>query len=668
MIFFKKINDLTTKFEQFDSNQLYDINETIFKVVSNDIIKSIEFDDGILKNKEEKNYIYFHRLKVSERNILNIKINMLNAYGNIYTEKIKIKIKENIRIFKEEEINALNSVGEIGKILLASEFTENFSSLYDNQINKCGNNEDDLKKELEILKKIALMTNKIIKNPKVELVQNQQVKKSSEVKRISSNSARYFSMHPEDWYKEGSLMPKPLKLLTDVHEENLDIYENQVIKHILFKSIRKCYTRINNLVLQIRIANQRIKRLKARLESESFKSDQIISMKDEIIKLNDVVNKSSNSLKNFKNISEELNQSFALYSKIKLRKKMKICITQRIIYDKRYLNVVDVYIKHLNNSESEVNKNKEINGFLYGEYVSFAVAVICEAIMDLKFNIKKVIGYNKEFICSNKNIKILGDNNFGTEFVLNLNLENVFNCGSPIEVDLLNDNKINRSRFYLDFSMKKFIDEEEIKYIDKLYNSHVIKKHSDSDYIFSFLSLEDIKFGEKELEKYIIKLSNAGDNFISTEDYMKYGNLKVGMFMLSNSDYILVQNKLKNLFRNKLISLGMDRFCTFCGNNTLSKFDEIYICSSCGNRHAIHSCECGETIIKILSKTELEVNNTENLGDNLHEYHIAYELESSSLGACYSNFHLNRGGFCVKCGKCIKKVNDNCIRCNLLES
>ncbi len=668
MILFKKINDLSSDFKEINSEESYDINETIFKIVSKDVIKSIDFDDGFVKNQEEKNYMYFHRLNVNERNILNLKVNMLKTNGTIYNSKFKIKIKENIRIFKEEEIEDLISVGEIGKILLTADFTENFSTLYNNEIEKYKNNEDTLKKELEILKRLVSIANKIINDPKVELIQNQEVKESNEVKRISSNSARYFSMHPEDWYKEGTLMPKPLKLLTDIYEENLDIYENQVVKHVLFKAIKKCDIRINSLTLQNRISNQRIKRLKSRLDSESIREDEVISIKSEIIKLNNILNKSYSSLKKFKEIIIDLKYSFSLYSEINLRKKMNVSVNQRILYDKRYLIIVDIYKAYLNDKRFEVNKNKEINGFLYGEYISFAVAVICESIMDLKFNIKKVNGYNKEFIFSNKNIKIFGDNNFGTEVIITLNLLNNFNHEAPIEVELLNDNKINKSRFYLDFSMKKFIDEEESKYIDKLYDSHAVQKHNDSEYIFNFLSIEDLKFSNKELEKYIIKLSNAGDNFISTKDYSKYGNLKVGMFTLSNSDYILVQNKLKNLFRNKLISLGMNKFCTFCGNNTLTNFNEMHICSSCGNRYAIHICECGEKIIKILSKTELEPNNTDISSNNLIDYHVAYELESNSLGSCYSNFHLNKGGFCVKCGKCIKKGRENCIRCNLLEN
>ena len=55
------------------------------------------------------------------------------------------------------------------------------------------------------------------------------------VKKINSSSARYFSMHPEYWYREGDELPRPIKILTESFEENRDIYENQLIKYILYK-------------------------------------------------------------------------------------------------------------------------------------------------------------------------------------------------------------------------------------------------------------------------------------------------------------------------------------------------------------------------------------------------------------------------------------------------
>lgn len=664
-ILYKKIYG-DDKFQYLTNDDTLNLTSSIIKIICEDIIKEVQIDDEIIKVLDESNEFIYNKIKTCNKKSIEIKIKTINSNKREKTYKKIIRIKENSFTYDRNELEMVDFLGKKAyeNICYGVSDSEDY---YETILYSLSNELEDIGKILESMVTIIKMAKEIAKTPKVDLIEKEIVRDSSEVKKITSQSARYFTMHPEYWYKEGENIPKPIKILTETFEENKDIYENQLIKFILFNCRQILKKNIKNLEIQISTLQGSIIKDKNSIAYEELIEGEKLKIESHISENEVLLGENKIYLLKFKNLIGQIDNLLREFKDIKLNLNLKIRMTQKILYDKRYYRILNTYKKYLSNLKYEVKNTIECTLPTIYNYMLINIEIICKSLSYLGFyNIEPItdIPYEELFINQDK-VTVEGshyrdEDNF--KFLLELNS---FNLRRPeIILSIIFGDKKEVIKFNINCDIE--YDDKYINYtdIDNLYDLYM-DDECNSTYILNTIPLIDMNFKDNtDKNKMIFKLSNLGNNFLTKEDYHKYGGYKCGIIPFSNKDIGNIYDKLIKLFRVKFIKLGFINYCTHCKSGQLEYItDELLQCNSCYKKVAINKCSyCGEEIIKFLSKDNY--NSVENESTDIIEYHKNYELKSYNLGACYEKFYSNSGGFCSKCGKC-QKADQHCIRCNL---
>lgn len=645
---------------QLLEDKIINLNNTILKVICNENIKEVIIGDEKF-NCNEKNEIDIFKLRTSLKDKIEIKVVEISNNKEKIHKKI-IKIEEDSFIYNSMELDKIKQLGDLAYKNITSGLSNGSDDYYETIINNLSEGLKNIDEIYAALVKIVKLGKDIGCNPKVDLVQTEEVRDSNEVKKISSNSARYFIMHPEDWFKEGDAPPKPIKLLTDSFDEDKDIYENQLIKYILYKCKR--------------IVNSKITLLQA---SKSTLKTNLIIGQEKVADENEYSNFNMEdyedqkiqyklmacNLKKFEALKVELNRVYDLFKDVSLNKRIKFRMTQKILYDKRYLRVVQLFKKYLRKLEESNEEVFERQYTVLYSYMFIIAESICKALQSIGFyDITSNVSCNTEVFESGNMILESTHYNNENEFSFRLELNNILSNDNLIKLKLKYNGKEENIVITINslFNYKK-IDEDEV---ENLYRKYTVKDNVNTHLIVNTAALEELSFISEEVRtKLIFKLSNLGNNFIYRRDYENYGGFKVGMIPLSLNDLTNMFDKLVNLMYLKFIKIGFYNYCRTCASGVFEEVEEgLLKCSICGQKVAINTCSCGEKIIKILSKESKSYLGEYEKTDDIIEKHKNYELRSNTLGACYENYKSNSGGFCSKCGRCQKAVG-NCLRCSL---
>lgn len=666
-IYFKNILD-DEEFKMLSTSESVNLNAALLKIVCKTPISELTIDDECIKlnhKGELKNEFIYHKLNTSNKSYIEILATGINK-----NEKYKriIKLDRDSYIYNKNEIEKIRLRGNAAYnniINFMNQYeNQNFSELLLNDFEQILVNPEDI---IKSIRKIIKLATDIIKNPKVQLKSKEIVKSTNKVKIINSNSARYFAMHSEDWYQEGENFPKPLNILTESFEEDKDIYENQVIKFILNYTRKIIIKLIDNIEMYINTLKCVLVENKGKL-SENLYEDELLQLQMDIEEEQKSLSKNKIILNEFKNIKEKIIDLLNCYKDISFSKHIKIKMTQVILYDKRYLKVINLFKKDIKNiyfNNEEINK---VEGSIDYNYMFILCDIICRVLyylgfkginnIDIPSTFEKLFNDKKTYKIKCNHIKeslkceieLYGlESDYPNQLILKLNYKSYTKTIKFI---------IN----YMD--VNKNIDEN---YTENLYNIDNNYK-SDTTLLLNTIPLDKINFKNEETkEKEIYKLSNLGNNFISKKDYDKYGGFKKGCIQLNMYDLNKLYNQLTKFLRLSFIKLNFFEYCTFCqqGDYIKDKNSDIYTCSICGKKIAINKCQCGSKIVKFLSYKE-NLNNVElDKIENAIERHQTYEIYSNNLGSCYSNVLGNTGGFCSTCGRC-KKISNKCIRCNMI--
>lgn len=669
-ILYKRI-DGDDDFVLIESNDVIDINTCILKIICNDNIKEVQIGDEKVQNTQLSNEFIYYKYKTCSEDKLSIKVKTINQNNKQAISKRIIKLHNNSFVYDRIALNKVKDLGEKAFENIISGLNNGLEN-YDSSILR--NLEENLKyidKISASLKTIIKLAKDINKSPKVDLVEKEIIKDSNEVRRINSHSARYFTMHPEYWYREGENQPKPIKILTETFEEERDIYENKLIKYIIVISSEFSKKITFSLEACINIINGSLSKDKALLETEEFSLSARLEMIEEIQKKEEKLNTNNKYLLVFKFLNSELNELKHCFKDITLDRKIKIRITQRILYDKRYYKILKLYKENLSNVNFSTKEIIETTYPVFYSYMFLMSENICKALYSLGFyeiksnfhNNGEEFFYHKEVLTVEGNHLYVQENN-KFRFTLQLN-GLISNSKDPIILKIYYGEKLECIRFNINsIFTNKFL---EMDYIENLYDKNYSDKFNTS-LVLNTIELDKLKFNsEEEKIKGIFKLSTLGNNFLTNSDYEKYGGYKEGMIPFSVGELTQVYYKLINLFRLKFIKLGCYEYCTYCRNGPLEFIeDELLVCTKCGKKIAINKCSnCNEEIIKFLSKESADNKQDDNSNTNIIEYHKNYEMKSATLGACYEKFYSNSGGFCSKCGMCTKN-NKHCIRCKIM--
>lgn len=636
-----------------------DLNNTIFKIICENTIREVIIGDERF-NAYGKNEIEFIKLKTSNLEKIELKvIEIIEGKKDKVTKKV-IKVLDNSFIYDSIELDRIRQLGELAYKNITSELSYVSDDYYKTIMKNLSGGLEELDNIYTVITKIVKLANDIAKNPKVELIQSEEVRDSNEVKKISANSARYFIMHPEDWYNEGDSFPKPLRMLTDTFKEIKDIYENQLIKFIIYK----CEKIAKSKVSLLKASKSTLETVLIKYEGNSVKND--IYEDESYINYKNELSKRVVQLRNFIAIKKELKRIYELFNEVTLNKRIKFRMTQKILYDKRYLRVSKLYKSNLRNSNLEVEDIFEREYSIKYSYMFILAESICLAMQSLGF-----YGYESntsyEFDIFNEGNIIIESYHFSDEnnFKYKLEINEDLNSKDSIKLTLIYKHKKEEFIFSINSLLKnKNVNEEDV---EELYSMYSEGDNGCCRLIINSISLGDISFVSDEvIRKLVFKLSNLGNNFISKKDYENYGGYRVGMIPFGLSDLSNVFDKLYNLFYIKFFDIGFYGYCKSCGQGDLEFIDKnLLACSNCNQRISINECDfCGEKNIKILSKDVSTFVNNEIRVENVFDEHKNYELRSNTLGACYSNYKSNSGGFCSSCGRCQKNVG-NCVRCTL---
>lgn len=654
-------------FKLLTKEDTINLSFSIIKICCKEVIKEVQIDDEIIKNINENKEFIYNKIRTSNKKTIEIKVKVTQEDNREKLYKKIIKINEDSFVHDINEIQMINLLGKksYDNIINGFNSTENY---YDFIMDNLKDEIEDIENILKAITNIIKLSKEINKNPKVDLVEKEIVRDSNEVKKISSQSARYFTMHPEHWYREGESLPKPIKILTETFEENSDIYENQLIVFILHYSKKIIKKIILNLETQISSIYTSITKDKLNINLEEI-TEHDKSEKEKSIRENEEkINKNKFYLSKFKKLNKEVENILIEFKNIRLNLNLKIKMTQKILYDKRYYRILKYYKKYLSNLNFEVKDLIESNVPTVYNYLFLASEIICKSLCSLGFyEIKTLSNVKYEDVFSNENSIFIQGTHYVDEDNFRFNLEiDGFNNKDP-KVLLKISYKENEEKICFkincDFKNKTLVTDYED--IESLYDTYYEETY-DTTIVLNSIALENINFkDEKSKQKNIFKLSTLGNNFINYNDYIKYGGYKMGVIPFSNQYIASVYHKLVKLFRVKFIKLGFINYCTFCNNGQFEyKEEELLVCNSCSKRVAINKCSCGEDIIKFLSKDNVDF--VEDVETDIIKYHNDYELKSTNLGSCYEKFYSNSGGFCSKCGKC-QKLDGNCIRCKIAQ-
>lgn len=654
-------------FEIINDDTVIDINTSIIKIQSDINIKNVQIDDEIITNNPFQNCITIFKVKTSKRDKIDMKIALIGENGKELIRKKCINISDKSRDYNRNELEVVKKLGGIALENLNSGLNNDDSDYYENILNNLNINLEDIEDIYNTLKIVLKLVKSIGDTPKVELIESETLNDSNEVKKITSQSARYFIMHPEHWYKEGDTNPKPIKLLTESFSEDKDIYENRLIKFILYKCKKTCRKILFSLETQESTIKASVIKNEAIIDISEFEdvfieeSKNIISLKKNQLRV------TKESINKFKSIIKEIDILLRSFKDITLNKKLKIKITQKILYDKRYYRVFNLYKNKISKLDFSSEEVVESNYSVIYSYMLIAAESICKTLRCLgfyKIDVNRDI-IDIELFKTYDEIKFTGYH-YGNEedFKFTLELNSLHGKSSEnIILKLMHGENIEEIVFNINFSCGHKI--KDLNDIDIMYERFESHKRV---VVLNTISLDNLNFEDSHIKgKAIFKLDSLGNNFINKKDYLKYGAYKQGMISFTPNDLSSVYDKFIKLFRLEFIKIGFYKHCISCGGGEyLNISEELIQCSICGNKIAINKCRyCEETLIKFLTKSDIENFNYKDNKEDIIEYHNNYQIKSVNLGSCYEKYYSNSGGFCSSCGKC-QKSDDNCIRCKII--
>ncbi len=646
-----------------------DLSSSILKICADDYIEEVDIDGEKIIKEESSKEVLINKINVSNKSKVKLIVKTIDEELKEKSFSKIITLNKNKYVYDKNKIIQIDKRGKLAYENIKSNNLDLKKDEYESlvEFNKIDGNKVD--KFLNDLKSILILSKDISESPKVELIEYEEVKNSNEVKTINSNSARYFSMHPEDWYQSGRNMPKPLKILTSSCKESNDIYENRMFLYVIKKTIEKLkYLKFaisdekNALYNRINMTERELLYFGNYHDEEMLKKD-----KDNLALIKKRINKISNIENEIKLVERNIQD-------IRYVENLKLKMTQKILYDNRYKRIFDFYKEYEDDFTIAEKKEVRSNVDTIYNYLFILAEDIIKILTNLGFgeiSHKTSIDYEKLFVNEDK-FEITSEYFYDSKFNYKITINSIKNSNPSLILDL--EYKGNKKSICMkintDYKEKGHIIEE--KDIERIYEKYYDKNY-DTNIVFNTIVFAERRFkDEKTKLKSVFKLSNIGNNYLSKKEYKNYGSFKMAVISYEGNR----SDRLRKLFKVLFIKLGFDVFCTECGGNLKKDKNGNLECEICHSKIYIEKCKkCGETNIKFLSKNESSEktkereeawSDLENLKKNIFDYQDKYESLSNNIGACYERFYSNSGGFCSNCGEC-SRSDGNCIRCSLME-
>ncbi|MCM1988802.1 hypothetical protein [Oceanirhabdus seepicola] len=670
-------------FEEFENSGKYDITRSIIKLVLNKDISTLTINNTSVDINEIINdEFYFGGFILKECKKIKIHAKYIDYRKDKEVEILTNHLKGCSEVFEEKLENLSSNYNDF--MLYGISNDNDMKDFLFNQ----EESEELLEKEHEIIKlikSIYMPVGEISNLPHIRLIEDEEVVDSRNIRKITSRSMQHFAQNPQ-CYKEKYMNPKPIKLLTETFKEDINTYENQFILKATKDTLKFVLKRLeifseykNKLNNDIGAYEQKGETTTDIHEAKECENN-IKILKGKIVRIDEYINFYTKVISSLKLSSRKFNH-------VTYNKKLKCRMTQKMLYDKRYLKAFKTYEKLKEYFKEKKDEKPFVNH--YYSYMLFNM-IILEWIL-----VGKLQFFRSEELDSSEGLLFKASDKIEIKYsYVNPNFSAIVKAYSfkyegeergEIQVELINNITNNKSKMIFipymfdihEFTNKTTEDILQI-YDDILCNKKEEGYVVDSTYIMHNISISNIKSIEKkslndeEIINNIIYFSNAGNFYLNEKDYKKYGNYKAGMIPFTFENIALLENKIQNIIATHKLLLSHEAECPFCSAQTIESDGEKHLCKSCKREWVKHSCNnpnCDGNVVKFLSREDA-VNSSKS--SNVFDLYNKYEIKSRFLGACFIEEKLydNNGGFCPKCGHGFCKNESNreaCLRCKVRE-
>ncbi|WBX68214.1 hypothetical protein PG910_08845 [Tenacibaculum dicentrarchi] len=319
---------------------------------------------------------YEGELKIAKENI-----NLKFIDNTLLNEDVSSLIKHSILDVSEEfkTINNLNNLDSLN--ILIRNFDERL----------------EITEFEEYLQKKLFHIEEVCRQPSYHLKRQITKVNVSRAKRVPVKAINYLAAHTEDWSRRKIRTIEPRRILSEIIEDDLEIYENQVTASFIDKLLKHFNSRMIN---EIDIIDDFIKKIEEIIESRNNSTESQFWYK----KLNRDYKKLGKVVDSIKNSRIKIEEIKYFISNIKKRlhallqtdlyinnKRPKITIHQKLkrtnLFDnhQHYRFIKILWEKHYKKETIDYSLNTENNQKLVNSYINYSWVLIIRALNQIGF-------------------------------------------------------------------------------------------------------------------------------------------------------------------------------------------------------------------------------------------------------------------------------------------
>ncbi len=599
---------------------------------------------------------------------------------------------------------------------------------------------EDIPREIRI--ELAELFEKVLRSPRRRLINENYLVDPGEIQRVTPATVDYFARHPETWQSRSHLRPRPVKLLDERTVEDFNIYENRFVLYFL----KQLDTRLKRLILQYQLASDELNLSVPEAEMQAnygwfYQASTIQELRNQRMG----VHRNLKEMCRFLGMVHQL-QAAPMFTKVRrLARAPRINTTLQMhpVYGRLYQLYEQINQEQF--SHKQINWLEEAQRTdLRTTYLRYCFLMVLRAILDCRFALEGNTSASVPIFRGDEGIPFTNLSVNGNWQLLFQHIEystatvKVTYVGSPeypaladtIRLEFQFTSKENQSvanagmayvwlipdptwwgttkgearetdwtekqRAILDLyhqlvSIHDLVGKPNAEETDKRQTASKRKKSRQKKEqpqappvtILLLHPTPPSDFDDRLDYSDLRLLLNQGDNFVTAEDYEKYGGYQVGCLPLypAGSSEFRGLLRLKRLIRVQMFRLGLDDLCWNCfqkAANHGSNEQKRYECqnSGCRLRWGEVSCsKCRNRYIKMKTpdKTLQNATTWDISIDEIVSAKMAVTISEALEGrlsvssACED---LDRAGdfwaICPYCGHCEKEnTAKNCWRCKM---
>lgn len=511
----------------------------------------------------------------------------------------------------------------------------------------------------------------VYNRPKVKLDTRDELVKAAEIDIVTPKTVQHFMKDTTTWARTTVGRPMPAQLLKEVIEESFDVYENRFVftfAYRLEKLLRKTIKQVKD----------QLNAIEAKMTSNALQIDLDI-LKGIAIDENQQMLVYQQF---FEQAEKRLKQLYHLTRKvIQLFKELRLIHgsirpNQVLLYNEDYNKLYKMYRDHFKaniGDEQRLHDNLDVHTYYTDEVflnvLSFLQQMKYEPLQPLRFTLNDVL---ERYIFT---MEAIAFTFIKGHVAIDVVRQQCASFEVPIYEIVLTIRRLDQETkqvIRLIPTLVQFTKSVTDTFITQLYQY----PEQSSFIVYPAISKED--YDKQMPYEQLHKLLSLGTNFITSDMFQQYGQMKKGVFPLTQSS--LSQQIFERLIRLQLFKLGIRDTCFMCGHSGYQVAENEYQCTNneCRCEWGVRKCKCGADIYKMQKKAKEYAYLTpeeEQTARETSDVDWLFEQESKyakmSLANLCENAHVRNNFFaiCPNCGSCEKESQKEriCKRCDAKE-